>query len=846
MAVENIILAREGFSEINKLCKYLASLIVKNDAEANDYETEYSFNNYCKYEASYTGAKSIYLYSYTYNDLERFFSADYIHNKNLMDPNVINDLINKNDSKAIAFVQDLETKFISRYTEYNQYYRQFMGIPLDSSDKLYVENIDSDNPDDLIDITKRTLDKYPKTYEYWFVKRNIDILIEEHPDLIYLKFIEAPISPYRLRKLPDYSILYSHDGLLDEDELLRFRKAYNKARIYVTEQLYVTGQAKRYPLYGNLTLLLILYYTVCNYFNAKLEDYSLRRYTRYDIYDILESNGLSNLTKISDLNLLRKIVLNLDELNQYKGTEYALEQIFNLLDDKTITVKRFNLVKEFRTNNEGVLDIDTEKMYINSVGLKLKEVPIIMDKTNTLDSKNLKYLDYDERTNQDNLWGGIDKYTDDALKSKLKKQLKRDIIKMDFEEVRTKYLSISKAMNIYEKSSDTINMLYLTMKYYYDYFKSEGNPFTDYELNFQGMTTTPIALFGGICYLTNIINEVEDPWKISPDRNFLFSVFLLRTGSGLNEQIKDIVDTEIDIGNPILKTTIGEILGGKNQVKQYITNFNLNQYSTLTDVFEEYEKNKEIVQNIKDILAKENNPQLYYTFKQLENYNKSVFDFSFMFEGESDMREYLKIKAPQILGYIENLNQNVDEENYLLTYGTALNAMILKFEDFMNILLKDVNFFSFDSSREDTRYLEDLRILMNEYISIFSELYSVEQVMVLEDAPNNIIKTLFASIGTIFKQDMFVKQDLKWVSRKRKLKDIKKFFIDLKEVVHRKIKDYKKDNVEIIFKLNRMRSYFTVSDKAVIESKESIKKYKDMYKENINTKFKLVDIKITE
>ena len=829
MAVENIILSREGFSEINKLCNYISTLIIKNESEAAEYETEYAFNQYLKYESSYMGSKSIYIHEYTIDDLMKFYPSDYIYNKNLMDPDVINDLVNKKDRITLSFLSYLENKFVENYTEHNQYYKQFMGKPPNASDKIAVQNLDSDNEDDLVDITQIDIDKYPNTYDYWFVKRNIDFLIRDNPDLVYLKFIEAPLSPYRVRKSPDFTILYSNNGLLSEDELMRFEKAYNKARVYVSEQLYVTGQVKRYPLYGKLVLLMILYYTVTNYFNGKLEDYSLRKYTRYDIYDILESNGLKNLTKISDFNILKKIVLNMDELNQYKGTEYALEMIFNLLNDSSISVKRFNLLKEFRIDNTGVLDIDTKKMYIDSVGLKFKEIPIAMDKNNKIESKSIKYVKYETMTENDDLWGGIDKNTSSDQKMKIKEDLKREIIQSDFDEVRTKYLSISKSMNIYEKAADTINILYLSIKYHYDYANVLGyNPFVDYNLNFQGIETIPIALFGGICYLTNIINEKNEPWVISPDRSFLYSVYSLRTGSGLNSQIKDITSTEINIGDPLLKTTIGEIFYNKEEVKKYLTAYNLTQFSTLKDVFKEYDKNKEVIQLLKDEIAKEKDAVRLSALKKLFDYNTSVFDFSYVFENHTDIREYLKIKSPALLGFIENLNTSItDESNRIEVLGTALQSMMNKFEEFMNVILDDIINFSFDSSKEDASYLEDLKILMNEYLSVFSELFRIEQTFTIEDYPKNRLKISYAQISTTLKSSDQMRFNTKIANKKSKLKrsDVENFIIKQNNT---KIlyKDKIRDDFNISYNLTKTKAYTTYSDRLsfnIVNSKQVIK-----------------------
>ena len=46
MAIENLILSREGYSEISKLSRFISTLVIKNEAEAQEYETDFSYTNY--------------------------------------------------------------------------------------------------------------------------------------------------------------------------------------------------------------------------------------------------------------------------------------------------------------------------------------------------------------------------------------------------------------------------------------------------------------------------------------------------------------------------------------------------------------------------------------------------------------------------------------------------------------------------------------------------------------------------------------------------------------------------------------------------------------------------------
>lgn len=842
-SVESLFLSREGFSEINKICNYLSTLIVKNESEAFEYETDFTYNNYSKYEASYMDSRSIFLYNYTDEDLEQFFSKDWIEKYNLRVPDTINKLIMEKNTAAIALLDYLQSKFLNNYVEYNQYYRQFMGKPMDANDRVAVLDLDSKNPNEYVAIHDVNKTEYPKTYEHYFVKRNIESLIIEYSDIDYLKFIENPISPYRIRRSPDFTIFYSDEGLLDEDELSRFKKAYNKARIYVSEQMYVTGISKRFAIYGNLMYLLILFYTVNNYFNLKLEDYSLRKYTRYDIYDILESNGLKNLTKISDLSLLKKIVMKMDDLNRYKGTEYILNLLFEILDDKTITIKRSYLLKDYRILNTGYLEFDTDNLYQSSVGLKFIDEPIAINEENLIESTNKKEIDYDFRTYSDDLWGGIDSDTSSDLKNKLKEDLRINILKTDFNKIKTKYLSISKSMNIIEKSLDTINILYLVLKFYYGNERGDNNPFKTETISFSGIESRPIEYLATFFYLNNVMNGLEEPWIISPDRNFFSSIYLMRTTSEVYALLDEIKEKEIDIGNPLLNKTISQMINDDKELLTYLTKYNLTANSTIKDVLDQYEKSKEVFELLNQKLIDTSDSLMYNTYKELYNYNKNLYDFTELFEGETDYREYLGKKNVGLLNYIETLIQPVLDgtKTALEVVKEPFERLTTVIEDFINLLLDGHKYFAFSSTKEETKYLEDLKILMNEYLSIFSELYSVEQVIEVNDEPNNYMKFTYFQLSRKYITTMFEKLQFRYKIARRLFKDQYFDTLSFKEKVKILAKCDFEDLLSYRYELISSHIILNVYDKINFFYQLLNIKSKQNFKDNLNFDYKLID-----
>lgn len=848
MAIEDVILGREGFSEINRLTKYISSLVIKNEAEGAEYETDLAEENYLKYEASYIDSKNIFLYSYTREEAENYFNKDIIENCNIMDARVINKMILQGRNDANNFLEYLQNKALNEYVEYNQYYRKFLGKPSDTADRIYVQNLDSNNPNDVVLIHEVNEKNYPETFDYYFIKRNIDDLIETYPDLDYLKFIENPISPFRYRKSPDFTIFYSNDTILESDEITRFKKAYNKARIYISQQLYCIGQAKRYPLYGNLTLVLILYYTFCLYFNLKLEEYSLRNYTKYDILDILESNGLTNLTKISDLEILRKIVMNLDTLNQYKGTEYVLTILFKILDDKSITVKRFNLVKEYKTNNKGYLEFDINGLYSDSVDLVFKETPIAIDLGNLIESKvSERFVTYESKTDSDDKWGGIEAGVDTETKRKIKNSLKREILQTDFDELRTKYISISKSMNMYEKSIETNNIFYLILKYFSDMFSDPySNPLYNDSISLFGHEITPITLIATFCYYNNVLAGIDEPWRISIDRCFLSNLYIFRTSSSLALDLKNIKNTEIEIGNPIMTKKISDYITLDDDLTSLLIKYNITSSSTLIDIISEYEKNKEVITILKDKIGETNDTGLYHLYKKIEEINSTTYDFRHIFQGYTDFREVIQSDNPIFFNYIEQyansvINENKDPLEYIFEKSEVITERL---EDWINVYLEGKKYFSFSTSREDNRYLNDLKILMAEYVSVFSELYAIEKVIDLSDHPNNILKTTFIKTSTKLKRGF--NEIIRVGLTKKRIKTIlnRSLSLIMKEKYRIKFINTFFMYLDPIINLIQIRSTRTLYDKISIFIQRFSKKIRKTENINIKTNFALKSLKL--
>ena len=839
MSLEQVYLSREGYGEISKIIKFFKSLIVKNNTEAKEFETPEVLHNYYLYTSAYTDSKNPYDYDWSYNEISKYFSDKTISILNLMTPEGLSSALNNKiyATEANSFMIYLQNKAVSNYGEMNQYYRTFMGLPPTNDDIILVENLDNERNDPelkQVRIDKITLDSHPNTYEYYFIKNRINDLIEAYPDLTYLRFINNKFTPYYLRTCPDFTILYCDKTLLTTDEYNRFEQAYKRAQNYVNEILYVVGMEDRFPIYANIMYLFILFYTFQIYNNLRLKDYSLTKYTDFDIYDILDSNNLSSLKGLSDKTLMRKVVMHMDILKEYKGSEYVLSILFDLIADNSVTVKRYDLIKEYPVDLTNSLRFDNTKTYDQQVDLKFVEKII-----RTAEAYYTpRTIDYDTHVEGDDLWGGTKESTDDVSRNKIKKALKNKILGMNFSSIPTKYISISKSLNIYENSIQAANILYLIMRYCHN----EGlehmgyNPLKEDKIRIDdsGNFVEPMTLFAAICYFQSIVCGLENPSLISNDRCILANANILRSKSGIQSLIKNVENAEIDISSEVLKKPISEILDNVN-ISDFLIKYDIDNSSTLVNVVNEYSSNEKIMTELSNLMLESDNAEVYEAYYYLYEKNKVDYNFTGAFEGYTDYEDYINSKNPWFYNKIDLILASVedwdDRKTLLETVGVKITDWLKCFQEYLTELIRNIYTINLLEGERDIQYLEDLKLLLSEFLSIYSELYNMEHVTDVSDAPYNTLKLHYLQIYDILQEDLVDYVGLKIINNQDILRQVYSENITLAEKLSEELMIAYSDEIKLFIETNYDRLVEEYVDRAQIVIKKLedilIESYKD-------------------
>lgn len=780
MSFENVYRSREGVREIEKIANFIGKLVIKNEYEANLYETTSSLDSYHKYYLAYSKNDDFYNYSnadkkeykyYVELQMTKKYTKEQFENLYKKD----NDFLTKNVKYDIVkdLLNSLRVSRVYLYNEENTYYRQFLGLPNSDKDIIYLKNYDSEDPNAVVAAHLIKNDKYPATYSYYILQEHIKEVIEKYPDLTYLRFLNSNLSSFVLRQYPNYQIIQYDKGILNSNELNYFFKSYNKAKAQVILD-YIHGFDSKQPLYNILMIQNLLYFTVLNYTNTYIEKFSLCDYSNENLDDILRSNGYDNLTKISDYNLKKKIVRNINDLISNKANNYVLELILNRIIETDLglnELKRYYLEKEYNIDNKYSIDINTAKTLEHSIKLTFKEVPAISQ--GEFSSTSDDYKTYSEITEKDNLWGGINKTDSETIINNKKEKLKKEILSLNFNSILTRYISLTRTIDIIESQRNLRDYLYLMLTYF---DMNDSNEFFNEKITFDTIECTPSALFAAMCWLQQM-KYYEDHDIIIKDHCVINSSAVFRKYGTSTVEIdkferrfikNGVVTQEFDITPDILEWNVVDFMKNDDEISTIQVKRILNMEEVNPDGFKHIVKEKETTSDFFVVYRfYQNGIQLgevtgSTTFEDLINdynnqYPKLISRITEKLGKSYDFREYqawlelLKLnKTDNSIYFIFKDCNRFSEYMNLVDSGSLVSWLAMKTDSTINPTKKDLQkvcetqeivsrafkewvntsfsklVYKYDIEDTSSEYANDMIILFNEFLSVFSELYSID------------------------------------------------------------------------------------------------------------------------
>lgn len=765
-SIKKLLLVRGGELEFRNLMNFIRSIDFKFPKDVLENESpNYNPLEFEMYKKAMSGSERFRDYSSLINvdDIESFLgishseSLDYYFDISKLES------IKDNNYKAKNYLNYLINE-AKNYKETNAFYKKYMGIP-DENNILYVPNLDTDNP---IKLNIVTLDYnlYPLTYIKYFVEREIDVVIKNNSDKKYLQFIENPLDIIGLRSIDWYGII-NYKKLINENDINLFLNIYDRIRNDLIRTYYFENFEKEYNKYGDYFFLMLITTTLLTYFNEKYSSFLSGNYLNFEIITLLKSYNLNELVELNNFELNNLILKNIDDLILNKGTDDIFEKILLLTNNDPNMIKKILLLKKYNVDGEKEISYSIDHTYLKSIDLVFKEANYFDRSEDAKYIMNFNELDYLDTTLDDDYWGGVKDLT---VKDKIlvKEEMKRELINISFNSIKTKYISLVK--NIIIKNIDDLILTNLVIIFEENrkssnLFKDNFILFNNYEMNFYDIylgyvlinkvldSSTQIYDNNESYELKDILLYKKDNLKI--DRNDMkfnvlnldnkeitynrFSNFFDNTYIelfGAKKKLRDILllDSELELSDD-------------EDIKEHIFNnycvfFDIIDTNDVSKKIEQIDSKLEIIKKIKNMINRQKDSfDINWAWNSILNFNIIEYDYydditNYM--NTDNILDHLNISNKLLSTYLIYLIQK-NQISKLLDFKSDLIYQLELFaRQYIDkkCLLKDEDM-EFINKETQIKQIKDLLILMKLFISIYLQFKGFD-ILIEKESNENI------------------------------------------------------------------------------------------------------------
>lgn len=347
-------------------------------------------------------------------------------------------------------------RILATYIEENEYYRMLNGLPPKKSKPLYIDSSYIGDPTIVIDTTKPIHEMSDSEINMLDELGVIDRLIAEYPEFKYLRHLGGRrIDIVTARLASKFDILYV-PAIEFEDLRQRFIDRLVQSRAYVLRCAYSEAFKLGSEKYYDKFLMLFIVLQAAIDLLSETQVFIARR----DVFDvrsiqyIFSSYGIPYYDEIPakyQVNMMK----NLNKLIKYKATSINMVDICSLFGFPNVTIFKYYILKDRKINPDGsfIFNENDEDNY----DLKFLKVPIDENFDEYIKETN-NYVNYQSLTSNDWLW---DEH------GTLSEKIKRDLLKKEFNIMRSKYISIDATYEMTEVSFELpyfFNMLYDDVK----------------------------------------------------------------------------------------------------------------------------------------------------------------------------------------------------------------------------------------------------------------------------------------------------------------------------------------------------------------------------------------------
>ena len=256
---------------------------------------------------------------------------------------------------------------------------------------------------------------------------------------------------------------------------------------------------------------------------------------------------------------------------------------------------------------------------------------------------------------QDDTWGathGISSVEKEAIKTSMKEEL----LKASFSTILTKYIGISKIIDMYMKTIDSNDKLGLL----YQANEAKGNFLKDDTIVFNGIEVHAISLYAAWCLMYSTLNGMTDPDYIVKDVSTIEGIMKLRKTSNLENDARDLYNVVIDLGNGYNKT-LGDYLS-MEEIRSYLVKYNYDASTPIETIISQYDENFKIINAIKEKLNKQSNYDDYVVWETILNANYTSTHINRLFGSATTYSGFIKQNDQEFYKYLESFTSSTDRE----------------------------------------------------------------------------------------------------------------------------------------------------------------------------------------
>lgn len=560
-----------------------------------------------------------------------------------------------------AVVKAAKEEFIEKYTELNNYYRMLYGLPPIGYEDVYT---DWEPPEGMVLDTSIPVHEMSYGAVAILARNGVldDMYNEDRENRAYLKHILRKVEPYAARRAGRFGILYV-PGIESTEIYNEYRERLAINRDFTLQTVYSEAFKYGSDYYDNFIAVFITLNTMCDII-ARTNEFI----TRKEVFDIrtvryiFESYGVDFFPEIPMKYQLR-MVKNLHTLIKYKSTTKCMVDICSLFGFENIKIFKYYLLKSRKYNK---VTKDYSFTGDNEQDFEMKFIRVPIDESLDAYIRDASaYADYDEITVGDPTWdGGLEH-----------EEVKKDHLNMEYNYIRTKYLSVD---SLYDIAKISIQQCYF-FNMLYDNVRLET------EINLSVPYISPNKLFN--------IADI-----------FIFLTCITYQYRGVKDTIMDTQGKILTVYGFNFKADLAEIaaninqLGAKLEAIEAFKKFNIPDGSipTMTQLMELFTNNLDVRDVLVEGMRNADNLKIYNVYKYLYDslmtmeltmdyfMDPETGDFYRDTAGDATYTEYLLHKDPILYYKLIDIELMEDQDIRNQYIATLIDNVVYILENYID------------------------------------------------------------------------------------------------------------------------------------------------------------------